>query len=161
MKIRSVLCGITAVVLLAACASPGAQTGGPRASKTCPGNSCDVEVSVVMVGGTPTVQVDFDELRFPRGNQNVTLTWKLKDSPQWQFKDTSIAPHTGAPVAGKETTSANEWRSQISFRNSSAVTYVVQNANNKPAKLSYNITVFRKSDNTPVTLDPTLLNDGI
>jgi len=157
MNTRGMLGGVIAAVLLVACAAPGAQ----QRSKTCPGNSCDVEVQVVMVGGAPVVQVDFDEVRFPRGNANSTLTWKLKDSPQWQFKDTSIAPHTGAPVAGKETTSANEWRSQISFRNSSAVTYVVQNANNKPAKLSYNITVFRKSDNTPVTLDPTLLNDGI
>jgi hypothetical protein len=119
-----------------------------------------VEVQVVMVGGTPKVQIDFDELRFPRGNQNVTVTWKLKDSPEWQFKETSIAPHTGAPSAGKETTSANEWRSQISFRNSSAVIYVVQNANSRPARLFYNITVFRKSDNTPVTLDPAFFNDG-
>jgi hypothetical protein len=119
-----------------------------------------VEVQVVMVGGAPKVQIDFDEIRFPRGNQNVTVTWKLKDSPQWTFKDTSIAPHTSAPSGGKETTSANEWRSQIQFRNSSAVTYVVQNANNKPAKLFYNITVFRKTDDMPVTLDPVMINDG-
>jgi hypothetical protein len=157
MKPRNVLCGVVAAILLSACAMSGAQ---PGRSKTCPGSSCDVEVQVVMVGGTPKVQIDFDELRFPRGNQNVTVTWKLKDSPEWTFKDTSIAPHTGAPSAGKETTSANEWRSQISFRNSSAVTYVVQNANSRPAKLFYNITVFRKSDNTPVTLDPALFNDG-
>ena len=129
-------------------------------SKTCPGNSCDVEVQVIMVGGAPRVQVDFDEIRFPRGNANSTITWKLKDSPQWQFKDTSIAPHTGAPSSGKETTSANEWRSQIQFRNSSAVNYVVVNANNRPAKLFYNITVFRKTDDMPVTLDPVIINDG-
>ena len=157
MKIRGVLCGVVAAVMLTACAMSGAQTGR---SKTCPGNSCDVEVQVVMVGGQPQVQVDFDELRFPRGNQDATITWKLKDSPEWQFRETSIAPHTSAPSAGKETTSANEWRSQISFRNSSAVNYTVQNANNKPAKLFYNITVFKKSDNTPVTLDPAIFNDG-
>jgi hypothetical protein len=159
MKFHSVLCGLTAAVLLSACA--GAQTGGPRASKTCPGNSCDVEVRVTMVGGAPRVEIDFDQLRFPRGNQDVTVVWKLKDSPQWTFKETSIAPHTGAPSGGKETTSANEWRSQIKFLSNSAVNYVVENANNRPAKLTYNITVFRKTDNTPVTLDPTLLNDGI
>jgi len=157
MKMSGVLCGVVAAVLLAACASLGAQTGR---SKVCPGNSCDVEVQVVMVAGVPKVEVDFDEIRFPRGNQNATITWKLKDSPQWTFKDTSVAPHTSAPSAGKETTSANEWRSQIQFRNSSAVTYVVQNANNKATKLSYNITVFRKSDDVPVTLDPVIINDG-
>ena len=157
MKTRGALCGVVAAVMLTACAMSGAQTGR---SKTCPGNSCDVEVQVVMVAGVPKVQIDFDELRFPRGNQNVTVTWKLKDSPEWQFKDTSIAPHTGAPSAGKETTSANEWRSQISFRNSSAVIYVVQNANSRPARLFYNITVFKKSDDTPVTLDPAIFNDG-
>ena len=157
MKRRNVLYGALAAVLLSACAMSGAQ----NRSKTCPGNSCDAEVQVVMVSGSPRVQVDFEELRFPRGNQNVTITWKLKDSPQWEFKETSIAPYTGAPKSDKPTTSAADWRSQITFRNSSAVNYTVQNANNKPARLSYNITVFRKSDGLAVTLDPTLLNDGI
>lgn len=157
MKLHSVLCGAVAASMLMACAMSGAQ---PGRSKTCPGNSCDAEVQVVMVGGQPRVQIDFDELRFTRGNRDATITWKLKDSPQWEFRQTSIAPHTGAPAAGKETTSANEWRSQITFRNSSAVNYTVTNANNKPAKLSYNITVFRKSDGMPVTLDPVLINDG-
>ena len=157
MKIHSFLCGAVAALMLTACAMSGAQPGH---SKVCPGNSCDVEVQVTMVGGTPRVVVDFDEIRFPRGNQNATVTWKLKDSPQWQFKETSIAPHTGAPSGGKETTSANEWRSQITFRNSSAVNYTVQNANNKATRLSYNITVFRKTDDVPVTLDPVIINDG-
>jgi hypothetical protein len=157
MNVRAALYGLLAAVLLAGCAHTGAQTGR---SKVCPGNSCDVEVQVTMVGGVPKVVIDFDELRFPRGNQNATITWKLKDSPQWQFKNTSIAPHTGAPGGGKETTSANEWRSQITFRNSSAVNYTVQNANNKAAKLYYNITVYRKSDDMPVTLDPVIFNDG-
>ena len=142
MTTRGVLGGVIAAVLLVACAAPGAQ----QRSKTCPGNSCDVEVQVVMVGGAPVVQVDFDEVRFPKGNRDVTVVWKLKDSPQWTFK---------------ETTSANEWRSQITFRNSSAVNYTVQNANNKATRLSYNITVFRKSDDMPVTLDPVLINDGL
>jgi len=157
MTTRGVLGGVIAAVLLVACAAPGAQ----QRSKTCPGNSCDVEVQVVMVGGAPVVQVDFDEVRFPKGNRDVTVVWKLKDSPQWTFKETSIAPHTSAPSGGKETTSANEWRSQITFRNSSAVNYTVQNANNKATRLSYNITVFRKSDDMPVTLDPVLINDGL
>ena len=157
MNTRGMLGGVIAAVLLVACAAPGAQ----QRSKTCPGNSCDVEVQVVMVGGAPVVQVDFDEVRFPKGNRDVTVVWKLKDSPQWTFKETSIAPHTSAPSGGKETTSANEWRSQITFRNSSAVNYTVQNANNKATRLSYNITVFRKSDDMPVTLDPVLINDGL
>jgi len=157
MTTRGVLGGVIAAVLLVACAAPGAQ----QRSKTCPGNSCDVEVQVVMVGGAPVVQVDFDEVRFPKGNRDVTVVWKLKDSPQWTFKETSIAPHTSAPSGGKETTSANEWRSQITFRNSSAVNYTVQNANNKATRLSYNITVFRKSDDMPVTLDPVFTNDGL
>ncbi len=157
MNTRGMLGGVIAAVLLVACAAPGAQ----QRSKTCPGNSCDVEVQVVMVGGAPVVQVDFDEVRFPKGNRDVTVVWKLKDSPQWTFKETSIAPHTSAPSGGKETTSANEWRSQITFRNSSAVNYTVQNANNKVTRLSYNITVFRKSDDMPVTLDPVFTNDGL
>jgi len=157
MNTRGMLGGVIAAVLLVACAAPGAQ----QRSKTCPGNSCDVEVQVVMVGGAPVVQVDFDEVRFPKGNRDVTVVWKLKDSPQWTFKETSIAPHTSAPSGGKETTSANEWRSQITFRNSSAVNYTVQNANNKATRLSYNITVFRKSDDMPVTLDPVFTNDGL
>ena len=73
MKTHHILCGVVAAILLAACASPGAQTGR---SKTCPGNSCDVEVQVTMVGGAPTVVIDFDEIRFPKGNQNSTITWK-------------------------------------------------------------------------------------
>src|SRR5262245_19239404 len=157
MKARGVFCGVVAAILLAGCASLGAQ----NRSKTCPGNSCDVEVQVVMVAGVPKIEVDFDEIRFPRGNQNAKITWKLKDSPQWQFKETSIAPHTSAPSGGKETTSANEWRSQIRFVNSSAVNYVVENGNNKATKLFYNITVFRKSDDVPVTLDPVIANDGL
>jgi len=157
MKTHHILCGVVAAILLAACASPGAQTGR---SKTCPGNSCDVEVQVTMVGGAPTVVIDFDEIRFPKGNQNSTITWKLKDSPQWTFKETSIAPYTAAPKGDKQTTSPNEWRSQIRFRNNSAVNYVVENANNRPAKLFYNITVFRKSDDMAVTLDPVIMNDG-
>ena len=156
MTTRGVLGGVIAAVLLVACAAPGAQ----QRSKTCPGNSCDVEVQVVMVGGAPVVQVDFDEVRFPKGNRDVTVVWKLKDSPQWTFKETSIAPYTAAPKGDKQTTSPNEWRSQIRFRNNSAVNYVVENANNRPAKLFYNITVFRKSDDMAVTLDPSIINDG-
>ena len=158
MKAHGIWCGVVAAVVLAACAHPVAQPGGR--SKTCPGNSCDVEVRVTVVAGTPRVVVDFDELRFPRGNQDVTIVWKLKNSPDWTFKETSIAPHTGPASAGKETTPADEWRSQIRFLNNSAVNYVVENANSRPAKLFYNITVFRKSDNTPVTLDPAIFNDG-
>ena len=158
MKIRIVSCGVIAAVMLTACAMSGAQPSGR--SKTCPGNSCDVEVRVRIVSGAPRIEIDFDELRFPRGNRDVTVVWKLKDSPDWTFKDTSIAPHTAAPSAGKETTSADEWRSQIRFLNNSAVNYVVENANSRPARLFYNITVFRKSDNTPVTLDPAMFNDG-
>lgn len=158
MKRRNVLCGVVAAVFLSACAMSGAQTGR---TKTCPGNSCDAEVQVVMVGGVPRVQIDFDELRFSKGNRDVTITWKLKDSPQWQFKETSITPYTGAPKSDKPATSAADWRSQITFRNNSAVNYTVQNANNKPAKLSYNITVFRKTDDMAVTLDPVLTNDGL
>jgi hypothetical protein len=157
MKIRGALYGLLAAVLLAGCAHTGAQTGR---SKVCPGNSCDVEVRVKMVGGAPVIEIDVDELRFPRGNSDVTVVWKLKDSPQWTFKDTSIAPHTSAAAHGMETTSANAWRSQIRFRDTSAVNYVVENANNKPTKLYYNITVYRKSDNMPVTLDPVMFNDG-
>ena len=157
MNIRGALYGLLVAVFVAGCAHTGAQTGR---SKACPGNSCDVEVRVKMVGGAPVIEIDFDELRFPRGNSDVTVVWKLKDSPQWTFKETSIAPHTSAAARGKETTSANEWRSQIRFLNNSAVNFVVENANNKPAKLYYNITVYRKSDNMPVTLDPALFNDG-
>jgi hypothetical protein len=158
MKAHGVLCGVVAAIFLAACAAPVAQPGGR--SKTCPGNSCDVEGQVVVVGGAPRVQVDFDELRFTRGNHDVTVVWKLKNSPDWTFKETSVAPHTGAASGGKETTSANEWRSQIRFLNNSAVNFVVENANSRAARLFYNITVFRKSDNTPVTLDPVIFNDG-
>src|SRR5215207_5580336 len=134
MKTHGVIGGLVAAALLAACAAPGAQTGGPRSSKTCAGHSCDVEVRVTTVGGVPRIEIDADELRFPRGNRDTTIVWKLKDSPEWAFKDTSIAPHTSAPAGGKETTSANEWRSQITFLNNSAVNFVVENANNRPAK---------------------------
>jgi hypothetical protein len=157
MNIRSALYGLLTAVLITGCAHTGAQTGR---SKVCAGNSCDVEVRVKMVGGAPVIEIDVDELRFPRGNSDVTVVWKLKDSPQWTFKETSIAPHTSAPSGGKETTSASEWSSQIRFLNNSAVNYVVENANSKPAKLYYNITVYRKSDNVPVTLDPVMFNDG-
>ena len=107
MKMRVVLGGLVAAVLLVACAAPGAQTGAAR-SRTCPGNSCDVEVRVVMVGGQPAIQIDADELRFPRGNQDSTIVWKLKDSPQWTFKETSIAPHTAAPATIPRLRRANE-----------------------------------------------------
>ena len=157
MKIRGVLCGVVAAVLLCACAMSGAQTGR---AKTCPGNSCDAEVRVRMVGGVARVDVDFDELRFPRGNGDVTVVWKLKDSPEWTFKENSITPHTGATAGGKETTPADVWRSQIRFLNNSAVNYVVENANTRAVKMFYNITVFKKSDGTPVTLDPVIINDG-
>ncbi|MFO1303831.1 MAG: hypothetical protein U1F54_08870 [Burkholderiales bacterium] len=155
---NGIIAAVIAAVLLGACAGTGAQPGAR--AKTCAGNSCDVEVRVKMVGGQPTIEIDVDELRFPRGNSDVTIVWKLKDSPDWKFKDTSIAPHTSAPKGDKQTTSANEWRSQIRFLNNSAVNYVVENANNKPAKLYYNITVYKKSDESPLTLDPIIMNDG-
>ncbi|MFO1313157.1 MAG: hypothetical protein U1F41_13950 [Burkholderiales bacterium] len=159
IKLHGFVGGIVAAALLAACASTVAQTGAR--AKTCPGNSCDVEVRVKMVGGMPTIEIDADELRFPRGNSDATIVWKLKDSPEWRFKETSIAPHTAAPKGDKQTTSANEWRSQIRFLNNSAVNYVVENANNRPARLYYNITVYKKSDDSPVTLDPAITNDGL
>lgn len=155
---NGIVAAVIAAVLLGACAATGAQTGAR--SKTCPGNSCDVEVRVTMVGGEPRLEVNVDELRFPRGNSDATIVWKLKDSPDWKFKETSIAPHTSAPKGDKQTTSANEWRSQIRFLNNSAVNYVVENANSRPATLYYNITVYRKSDDRPVTLDPVIMNDG-
>jgi hypothetical protein len=157
MKIRGVLCGVVAAVMLTACAMSGAQTG--RARVVCPGNSCDVEVRVKMEGGVARLEVNVDP-EIPRGHRDVTIVWKLKDSPEWKFKPTSIAPHTTAPTGDKQTTTLEQWRSQITFLNNSAVNYVVENANSQAITLYYNVTVYKKSDETPLTLDPAIFNDG-
>lgn len=115
---------------------------------------------VLTEGGQARIEIDVDELLFPRGVANATIVWKLSRSPGWKFKDTSIAAHTSAPTADKQTTSANEWRSQIRYQSSSAANYVVQNANSKPSTLYYKITLYRTSDESPLTLDPVIRNQG-
>lgn len=124
---------------------------------TCPGN-CNVEVTVT--GAPPgAVVVAAKDVRMPKGQRNVTITWKLVNAPAFEFRADSIRPHAGAPAGGKQTTTAADWGDQISFVSNTAVQYHVRNKNSVTKTLYYDIKVYHKATGTPHTLDPAIYND--
>ena len=123
MNIKNLVCAAVVAFCVLGCAS------GPRfvTAKDCPGNSCDIAVSVVTGSdGKPRIVLeDNGNLRMGRGNRDTVIVWQLKDSPDYKFERDTIAPHTGAPVADKQTTSREAWNDQITFVRNSAVNFIV------------------------------------
>ncbi|MFO1415400.1 MAG: hypothetical protein U1F10_16145 [Burkholderiales bacterium] len=125
---------------------------------TCPGNSCDV---VVTVGGTPAapvVAVNAPELRMSRGARNPVITWKL-EAAGYEFRTDSIRPYGGPSSATKRTTTQAEWDDQCTRLNTSGTAIRIRNKNDKAVSLYYDVKVYRKSDGKAFTLDPVIMND--
>jgi len=150
MNNKTLLYAIAAAVIIVGCATPP-----ETIAATCPGASCEVVVTVS--GNPPTVAVSDNELHVPRGNSPV-ITWRLNTSG-YEFRSDSITPHTAAPTGSKMTTTLSEWNTQIQFLSNTAKRFMVKDKNPSPARLFYDVNVYRSSDGTPFRLDPAIIND--
>jgi hypothetical protein len=157
MNIRNLVGAIVVALAVFGCAS---QTGMiAQDTKPCPGASCDIEVWVDESDGKVTVKVDADVLQMARGNRDAEIIWKLKNSPKYEFRRTTIAPHTAAPTGKKQTTTQSAWDDQIAYEFSSAVLWIAKNKNSKSVILYYDVTVWNKMTGTAYKLDPAIMND--
>ncbi len=128
-------------------------------SVQCPGNSCDVSVTVSGDPANPTITVSAQELRMKKGARNPVITWKLIAPKGFEFRTRSIWPHTDAPVGSKGTTTQAEWDDQCTRLNTTGTAVRIRNRNSKPVALDYDVTVFDKSTGKAYTLDPRIIND--
>ncbi len=128
-------------------------------SVQCPGNSCDVSVTVIGDPANPTITVSAQELRMKKGERNPVITWKLNAPKGFEFRTRSIWPHTGAPVGNKGTTTQAEWDDQCTRLNTTGTAIRIRNKNTKAITLSYDVTVFDKASGRSFALDPTMVND--
>ena len=137
----------------------GAMMAGAQAQVvTCPGNSCDVTVTVTGTPAAPVVRVSATELRMQRGARNPVITWKL-DAADYEFRQESIRPYTGPSVPGKQSTTKAAWDDQCTRLNTSGTAIRIRNQNSKAVTLTYDVTVFHKATGRSFTLDPALVND--
>ncbi len=125
---------------------------------TCPGNACDVVVTVSGPPDAPVVSVSATELRMKRGAQNPVITWKLQ-ADGYEFRQESIRPFTGSSVPGKQTTTQADWNDQCTRLNTSGTAIRIRNKNSRAVTLFYDVTVFHKASGRSFTLDPALVND--
>ncbi|MFO1398143.1 MAG: hypothetical protein U1F48_13865 [Burkholderiales bacterium] len=124
---------------------------------TCPGNSCDV---VVTVSGNPLAPaVNAPVLRMKQGSRNPVITWKLQATDNYEFRADSIRPHTGPPTAQKQTTTQAQWDDQCTRLNTSRTTIRIRNKNTTKVTLDYDVTVYDKQTGKGYTLDPRIVND--
>lgn len=133
-------------------------TGAGAQSVDCPGNSCDVLVTVTGSPDAPVVRVSATELRMKRGARNPVITWKL-DAADYEFRQASIRPYTGPAKAGKQTTTQAAWDDQCTRLNTSGTAIRIRNKNTQAVTLFYDVTVFHKASGRSFTLDPALIND--
>lgn len=125
---------------------------------TCPGNACDVVVTVSGSPSAPVVSVSATELHMKRGARNPVITWKLEAS-DYEFRQSSIRPFTGPGRAGKQTTSQAAWDDQCTRLNTTGTAIRIRNKNTKAVTLFYDVTVFHKASGRSFTLDPAMVND--
>jgi len=157
---RNWICAIAAAAFLLGCASTDSTSSGPRMlrTKTCPAAMCDAIVTVDDSSGTPVVSMYYDVMKMKRGS-NPTITWVLDAPDGYEFRQDSIAPHTGAAGGGKQTTTATQWTNQIRFLNVQTNRYRVKNANSTPGTLYYDVRVYKAGTAQSWLLDPAIMND--
>ena len=149
---RSIRAAAAAILGCAALSIVHAQT------VTCPGNSCDVVVTVSGPPDAPVVAVSATELRMQRGARNPVITWKLQAS-DYEFRQASIRPFTGPASGSKQPTTQAEWDDQCMRLNTSGTAIRIRNKNTRAVTLFYDVTVFHKASGRSFTLDPALVND--
>jgi hypothetical protein len=147
--LRAAACALALCVLLPAAR---AQT------VTCPGNSCDVVVTVSGSPAAPVVAVNAPELRMTRGARNPVITWKL-EAAGYEFRTDSVRPYTGSTTPTKTTTTQAAWDDQCTRLNTSGTAIRIRNKNDKAVRLYYDVKVYRKSDGQAFVLDPVIMND--
>ncbi len=145
----------TAIVL--ACAIFAPPIASVQAQVICPG-SCNVAVTVTGEPPGPVV-IAANDIRMPKGQRNIRITWELANAPAYEFRADSIRPHAGAPSGGKQTTTAAAWNDQITMAGNTAVRYQARNKNTVTKPLYYDIKVYHKATGAPYVLDPVIFND--
>ncbi len=151
--------GTLAAIVFVAAGIAGLAAGDAVAQRVdCPGNSCDVIVTMTGDPAAPTVTVSAVELHMKRGARDPVITWKLQ-AGGYEFRTDSIKPHTGPPTAGKETTTQDAWSDQCTRLNTTGTAIRIRNRNTKAGPLFYDVKVYHKTNGQSFTLDPAIVND--
>lgn len=163
MNPRNLLCALFAASLLTACAAPAptpppGSGAMPLLPRQCPKGGCEATIKVAIVAGTPSVTISDPELKMKKRDRNVIIMWILDAPDDWEFRADSIAPHTGAPSHGKQTTSQQQWDLQIRHIGRSSTRFIVQNANDLAGPLYYDVKVYDPAG-TAWPIDPAIMND--
>lgn len=153
MKTKAILFCLGIAAVVAGCAAPGPKPVMVQ-SKNCGEQSCNLVVFVSgdIAAGTPTVVVDYPELRIVRGNTDAEIVWVLQ-ARGYEFRRESITPKPGSPNAGS-------WDSQFAYVSNSKTTYVLHNKNTNTLTYDYTITVWNTRLNQMIKLDPAIFNEG-
>lgn len=161
MKIETLVLGIAAALVLAACATRDPM---PFATgKDCFYPACSIDVEVVEDGsGGRKLKLEGDgNIRMGTRHRLVAIVWKIR-TPGYEFGGDSIRPHSGRLVEDKPATSAGEWEQQILPHPYNYDTYSVTDRNSERTTLFYDITVYPSAGTggPAVSLSRTIANDA-
>jgi len=133
-------------------------SGADAQTVQCRGNACDVLVTMTGDPAATTVTVSANELRMEKGARNPVITWKLA-AANYEFRQDSIRPHTGAATPAKPTTSQAAWDDQCTRLSTTATAIRIRNLNTRAGPLAYDVKVYHKTNGLSFTLDPVIFND--
>lgn len=160
MMIKSTLRTIATALSVVGCAVAGpGLLSASAAPVLCPGQSCDVTITVTGNPASPTIVLSANELKMEKRKQDVMITWKLENSPEFELRADSIRPYLGTDTPTKKSTPQATWNAQITPQSNNDKQVKVKNANKASAPLYYNVKVYRKSTNVATMLDPVIYND--
>lgn len=158
MNIRNLTSAVVVALLASGCATQTSTMITPV--KVCPPFACAIEVKVVDDGsGGKKLELEQD------GNVQVrykytAVIWNLK-TPGYEFRSTSIRPHTGAPAGYKMTTPLGVWFRQMGYGQVSSDQIWFTDLVADKITLYYDLTVYpaQGTSGRPITVDPAIIND--
>ena len=121
--------------------------------------ACVLDVAVVEEGGVRKLKIANDgNVRMGTRHRLTAIVWNIR-TPGYEFRGTSIQPHT-SNTPGATSTRAGQWDSQIINHNWSFDSVSVTDLNTEPVVLLYDITVYpdRTVGGDPVTATRGIVN---
>ena len=139
MKTNTLLLASLSVLSLSACATYEPMPF--RAATDCFYPACVLDVSVVEEGGVRKLKIANDgNVRMGTRQRLTAIVWNMK-TPGYEFRGTSIQPHTATSSATRST-GLGQWDDQILHHPYSYNSVSVTDLNTEPVVLLYDITAY-------------------
>lgn len=160
MTMKPFALGVAAALLLAGCATREPMPF--KAATDCFYPSCSLDVEVVDdgKGGKQLKVTDDGNIRMGTRHKVVAIVWNLR-TPGYEFRNSSVGPHTARSAVGKPITPPGVWSQEIYWHPVNFDSISVTNLNNDRRVLYYDLTVYpsRGTPGGPLTLDAAIMND--